>query len=405
MAGFIQNLLKDTAKGFFGSDYLRDYNHASKTFRSNTYDNAPKLKFNFHVYFDINPEAYAREFSNFSLLVKTAKLPSFTFSTHDMNQYNRKRIVQSKVKYDPVEFKFHDDNNNLINSLWYRYYTYYYKDATNPQVIFSGNRGAQQQVSASGNSSAASDADYNSKTTYVPSTTGYSDWGYIGESAQPAGTDSKKIPFFKNITVFGMNRHNFIAYTLINPIITRFGHDTYSYAENAGTMENSMTIDYETVVYNQGAIDGRTPDNIITGFGTDQYYDRVPSPIAVPGSNGTILGKGGLVDAVGGTMSVLGDGGPGGLAGLAAAAKIAGTTYNTFKNINLKQTIKSEVKNYVAGALLNTSNPTRSVQWDIPTVGATPSNKGTAGAPSTGSVSPQQQGPATAGTQVSGEVN
>jgi hypothetical protein len=397
MAGFVQDLLKDAAKGFFGSDYLRDYTHASKTFRSNTYENAPKLKFNFHVYFDINPEAYTRPNANFSLLVKSVKLPSFTFATHDMNQYNRKLIVQTKVKYDPIDVRFHDDNGNLVNSLWYKYFTYYYKDAENPNVIFAGSRGGKAPNNTSGNSGSATSADYNAKTTYTPSITGYSDWGYIGESNKPSGPDPKKIPFFKNITVFGMNRHNFIAYTLINPIITRFNHDTYSYSENGGIMENGMTVDYETVVYNQGAIDGRTPDNIVTGFGTNDYYDRTVSPIALPGSNGSILGQNGLVDGVGGAFTQLTSG------NFAAAAKIAGTAYNTFKNINLKDTIKAEVKNAVSGALLNTSNPTRSVQWDIPNYGATPSNKGTAGAPSTGTVSPQQQGPnPNAGSQAVG---
>ena len=397
MAGFIQDLLKDAAKGFFGSDYLRDYTHASKTFRSNTYENAPKLKFNFHVYFDINPEAYTRPNANFSLLVKSVKLPSFTFATHEMNQYNRKRIVQTKVKYDPIDVRFHDDNGNLINSMWYKYFTYYYKDAQNPNVVFAGSRGGKATNNTSGNSGSPTSADYNAKTTYVPSTTGYTDYGYIGESSQPSGPDPKKIPFFKNITVFGMNRHNFIAYTLINPIITRFNHDTYSYSESSGTMENGMTLDYETVVYNQGAIDGRTPDNIITGFGTQGYYDRTLSPIAIPGSNGSILGQNGLVDGVGGAFTQLAGG------KFEAAAKIAGTAYNTFKNINLKDTLKAEVKNAVSNALLNTANPTRSVQWDIPNYGATPSNKGTAGAPSTGTVSPAQQGPnPNAGSQVVG---
>ena len=309
MAGFFQNLLTDAAKGFFGSDYLRDYTHASKTFRTNAYENAPKLKFNFHVYFDINTDAYTRD-ANFSLLVKSVKLPSFNFETHTMNQYNRKRIVQSKIKYDPIDINFHDDNGNLINSLWYRYYTYYYKDAVNSNVQFSGVRGSPPKASTSGNSGGPTLADYNAQTQYVPSTTGYTDWGYIGDSTS-SGPSSRKTPFFKNITVFGMNRHNFIAYTLINPIITRFGHDTYNYAENAGIMENTMSIDYETVVYNEGKIDGNTPDKIITGFGEKGYYDRNTSPIAVPGSNATVLGQNGLVDAAGGFMNQFGEGGGG----------------------------------------------------------------------------------------------
>ena len=133
MAGFFQNLLTDAAGGFFGNDYLRDYTHASKTFRPNAYQYAPKFKFLFHVYFEINQSAYAvglPQGANFGLAVKTIKLPSYTFDTHTMNQYNRNRIVQTKIKYDPIDINFHDDNGNLIRNMWYNYYTYYYKDAS-----------------------------------------------------------------------------------------------------------------------------------------------------------------------------------------------------------------------------------------------------------------------------------
>lgn len=399
MSGFIQNQLRDAAGAFFGSDYLRDYTHASNVFRTNTYENAPKLKFNFHVYFEINPEAYYRPDANFSLLVKTVKLPSFNFDTHTMNQYNRKRIVQSKIKYDPIDIAFHDDNGNLISSMWYKYYTYYYNDATKPKVLFQGTRGSNTQVqpAGGGNFSGNGTVDYDKRTQYSSQTNGNQGWGYIGETGQASGPDPKKVPFFKNITIFGMNRHNFIAYTLINPIITRFGHDTYAYSEGAGTMENSMTVDYETVVYNQGAIDGKSPDNIISGFAQKGYYDRTVSPIAVPGSNGNILGQNGLIAGAGGAIEALAGG------NLAGAAKIAGVTYNTFKNINLKDTLKAEVTNAITGALLNNSNPTRNTQWDIPKYGATPSTSGTAGAPSSGQTDPTKVSPTTnAGSQIVG---
>ena len=390
MSGFIQNQLHDAAGAFFGSDYLRDYTHASNVFRTNTYENAPKLKFNFHVYFEINSEINVPTDANFSLLVKTIKLPSFNFDTHIMNQYNRKRIVQSKIKYDPIDIQFHDDNGNAINSMWYKYYTYYYNDATEPKVLFQGTRGSGPGQSTGGNI-----VDYNSRTQYTPNDGKDQGWGYIGETSQPNGPNSKKMPFFKNITIFGMNRHNFMAYTLINPIITRFGHDTYAYSEGGGTMENSMTLDYETVVYNQGAIDGKTPDNILSGFAQKGYYDRTVSPIAVPGSNGNILGQNGLVAGAGGAITALAQG------NIAAAAKIAGVSYNTFKNLNIRDTLKAEVTNAIQGALLNNNNPTRNTKWSIPSFGSTPSTSGTAGAPSSGAISPAQQGTnLNAGSQV-----
>jgi hypothetical protein len=114
MSGFFQNVLKDAAGAFFGSDFLRDYTHASKTFRPNAYQNAPKFKFLFHVYFQLNPTGLPE--TNYGLLVKTVKLPSFTFETSTLNQYNRKRIIQTKIKYDPITIAFHDDNGNSIRS-------------------------------------------------------------------------------------------------------------------------------------------------------------------------------------------------------------------------------------------------------------------------------------------------
>ena len=371
MSGFFQNLLTDAAGGFFGSDYLRDYTHASKTFRPNAYQYAPKFKFLFHVYFEINTSAYAiglPQGANFGLAVKSVKLPSYSFDTHQLNQYNRKRIVQTKIKYDPVDINFHDDNGNLIRNMWYNYYTYYYKDASKPVVSISGRQ-------ALTGSSTPNNSNYNNRNIYSQSITGDTDWGYIGETSSTvngyteAATGQTKIPFFKNITVFGFNQHNYVAYTLINPIINRFAHDTYNYAEGNGTMENTMTLDYETVKYFQGSVDGKEPSNIIAGFGVNDHYDRVPSPITRPGSQSSILGQGGLVDAAGGIIDDLS--GPN--TNILGAIQKAGASYNTIKNMNLKQAIKSEVTTGITNAIMNPLNNTgRNVLFNLPIFGSVP---------------------------------
>ena len=48
---------QDFLKGFIGDNGLRDYTHASKTFRTNGYELAPRFKFNFHTYFNLNSGA------------------------------------------------------------------------------------------------------------------------------------------------------------------------------------------------------------------------------------------------------------------------------------------------------------------------------------------------------------
>ena len=383
MSGFFQNLLKDTTAGFFGNDYVRDYTHAAKTFRANSYQYAPKFKFLFHVYFDINPAVYSKgipQGSNFGLAVKTIDLPKYTINTATLNQYNRKRLVQTKIQYQPINIAFHDDNGNMVNDMWYNYYTYYFKDADKPSLSSAGRQ------TTNGNNTGS--VNFNRRNLYDGDITGDEDWGFIGETSQQSGTTSQanqgisKIPFFRSIQIYGMNQHNFIQYTLINPVITAFNHDTYDYAQGNGTMANTMTIDYETVKYAEGAIDGRSPSNIMTGFGTDTNYDRTPSPINRPGSNASILGQGGLVDAAGGFINDLSSG------NILGAIRTAGTTYNTFKNKSLKQIATQDLNSMLANTVQQQLPGAVRSNTYYPGYGTSPNN--VAGAPNTGLSAPAQ---------------
>jgi len=353
MSGLIQDLLTDVATGFFGNDYLRDYTHASKTFRTGSYGYAPKFKHLFHVYFDINTDLIPASKSwptlaadrNFGLAVKTVQLPKYSFDLHTLNQYNRKRIVQTKIKYDPIQITFHDDNADLIRKLWHTYYTYYYKDAATPDMnpgITSG------------------------RDIYDPiSTTGH-DWGYIGEGTSPASgsvVGSTKPCFFKTIRVYGFNQHNFSLYTYVNPIIESFGHDTYSYAES-GTMEHNMTIQYETVKYYSGAINGQRPSDIVQQFGDVTHYDNTMSPIARPGSNASILGPNGLLSTASGIINDLTPDEAGNI-NLFGALQAGGTLLNTFKN---PKSILAAAKSDALGLAMDTvkGTPNRNTLFNFP---------------------------------------
>ena len=357
----ISGFIKGVAGGFFGGPVLRDYTHASKTFRAKSYENAPKLKFLFHVNFEINSTALQNlpgftGKENWGLAVKSIKLPAFTMATHEMNQYNRKRIVQSKIKYDPVDITFHDDagtsaNGGMIRNLWKTYYQYYYSDSKNPRIMI-----ASREV----NNDSSKGSGYNNRTQYDKSITGDENWGYSGEASKSM-PGLVKIPFFKSIRIFGFNQHNYVTYVLVNPMITRFGHDTYNYAEGNGTMENTMTLDYETVVYDSGAISGADPTNMVPGFGDVANYDKTLGPGGRPGSNATILGQGGLVDAAGGFSDAIASG------NYHDALGIAGTSYYTFKNQNLGQILKGDVTSQILGAMNGAQNPRGGVIIPLPT--------------------------------------
>lgn len=291
---------QDFLKGFLGDNGLRDYTHAEKTFRTNGYELAPRNKFLFHVFFTINTSQIpalqsafgAGDVARIGLTVKTVDLPSYTVSVDTLNQYNRKRLVQSKIDYQPVNVIFHDDGGDLVRNMWYNYFSYYYKDPSQKYegvANINGNSGNLQTTPAG--------FGYNTRDTYSNDRF-VNDWGFIGEGYND-GTFSPggKPPFFRDIKIYGLDQHKFAAYVLVNPMITDWKHDTYDYSQGNGTMTNTMSIKYETVKYYSGAIGNSRPDTNVQGFADPAYYDQIRSSLARPGSQATFLGQGGLLDA------------------------------------------------------------------------------------------------------------
>ena len=350
---------QDFLNGFFGNDYLRDYTHASKTFQTNGYANSPRLKFLFHVYFTLETvgipmlrNAFSPgESSTIGLLVKNIDLPKFTIDTEILNQYNRKRVIQKKINYDPISVAFHDDGNDLIRTLWYNYYSYYYKDPVQPydgRATTAGTSGPMQTQPMG--------FRYNGRDIY-DKTRAVSDWGYIGESYSDGTSSANGKPsFFRDISIYGFNQHKFVRYVLINPVISQWSHDQYDYAQDAGVMENKMTIQYETVKYYSGAIGSVRPDTNVVGFADPNAYDQRSSPLTRPGGQASIIGQGGLLDT---GIGIMGDlqavaQGRGGLSNILGAVQNAGTLYNTFKGKNLASIVASDVGGGAIGQLRQT---------------------------------------------------
>ena len=355
---------EDFLKGFFGGQGLKDYAHASKTFRTNGYEYAPRNKFLFHCYFNINTSMIpslaavynSTEKATIGLMVKTVQLPKFKLETEILNQYNRKRVIQKKINYQPVTTTFHDDGGDLIRNMWYNYYSYYYKD---PNQAY----GPPAQNGSIGPIQTLPGFSYNARDIYANDRV-VNDWGYVGEGYDQGNAGSNgvgsggdqssgKPPFFRDITIYGMDQHKWASYTLINPLISSWDHDTYSYSEGGGTMQNSMTIEYETVKYFTGAIGGVRPDTNVVGFADPAYYDNVRSSLARPGSTQTVLGQGGLLDA---GIGIIEDLQSGGVAGIIGAVQKAGTTYNTFKDAPIRSIVNEEA-NAALNSVLRTSIP------------------------------------------------
>ena len=335
---------QDFLQSFTATANLRDYTHASKTFRTNAYELKPRFKFLFHVQFTLNVEEIQAlknskvfgptQVSTLSLAVKTVDLPKYNIDVATLNQYNRKRLVQTKINYEPVNITFHDDGGDNIREMWYQYYSYYYKDPAQQYIS-----DAPTSYGTVGNLQTKQNGfSYNNRDIYAQNRIGsVSDWGFIGENFMDGtSTASGKPPFFKDIQIIGFDQHKYARYILINPLITNWNHDTYDYSQGNGTMQHSMTIRYETVKYLNGGL-GKPDKNI--SWPDTAHYDEIPSPLARAGSTATIFGQGGLLSTGEGIMADLESGS---VAGLIGAAQKAGAAYNTFKGKNLKSIVQSE---------------------------------------------------------------
>lgn len=366
---------QDFFKGFTGIENLRDYTHASRTFTTNSWELKPRFKFLFHVLFTPNVEQIPalrnvpifqpQNISSLSLTVKTVDLPKFTVESEVLNQYNRKRVIQKAIKYDPVSITFHDDSGDNVREMWYQYYSYYYNDPRQqyiPSAPPTNGSIGDIQVKANG-------FDYNARDIYEQNRTGnVNDWGFIGESyLDGSSTASGKPPFFKDIQIFGFDQHKYARYILINPIITNWSHDQYSYEDGAGIMQNNMTIQYETVKYFNGAL-GKPDKNVV--WPDQAHYDMRRSPLNRAGSTASVFGQGGLLATGEGILKDLQSGS---VAGLIGAAQKAGTAYNTWKNKDIRSVVKSEatalgkdaLKQFGTGAIRPVIN--KADGWVFPT--------------------------------------
>jgi hypothetical protein len=293
---------------------VKDYQHASRLYVDDYFRLAPKSGFMYYVVFNINrnnnpitEQFLTKNGAELGLLVKNIDLPKYRIATETINQYNRKAIVQSKIEYQPVAMAFHDDHNNTTTGMWKAYYNYYFVDGKNTSAL-----------------------------TIAP---GFADTKYkkigtnVNESTAFGLNNGQTDPFFRSIEIYQLNRKQFTAFVLVNPIITDFSHDKLDQTQSK-LLENNMTVQFETVLYGTGQIKRDSP----TGFATI-HYDTTPGPLSIfGGGNNSILGPGGIIPGIGEIFGGAGDASP---LGLFKTARGAAAIFNNAKNIS-KASILSE---------------------------------------------------------------
>jgi len=269
--GFFDNL----ANGILGpKGNMGDWQHASRLYIDNDLKFAPKQKYLYHCYFQLDPvvssimpELKEKHNLEIGMLVKAADLPRFQAMVETRNKYNRKKNIQTAIQYEPITITFHDDNYGVTTALLEAYYRYYFADAGYGRVP-----GAYNKAGAGDN-------------TYLGS----------GRNQFKYGLDNNiSVPFFQNIQISQIAKKAYTTYTIVNPMITNWQHDSVDNSDGTTTMQNTITVVYEAVHYNRGNVVTGTEGNPV-GYGSQEHYDTQPSPISLLG--GGTLGLAGSFGA------------------------------------------------------------------------------------------------------------
>ena len=269
--GFFDNLVN----GILGpKGNMADWQHASRLYVDNDLKFAPKQKFLYHCYFKLDPvvssvlpELKEKHNLEIGMLVKMADLPRFSAIVETRNKYNRKKNVQTAIQYEPITITFHDDNYGVTTALLEAYYRYYFADAG-----YGRAPGAYNKAGTGDN-------------TYLGS----------GRNQYKFGLDNNvSVPFFQNIQISQLAKKGYTTYTIVNPMITNWSHDTVDNSDGSTTMQNTITVVYEAVHYTRGNVVTGSEGNPV-GFGSSEHYDKQPSPISLLG--GGTLGLGGIFGA------------------------------------------------------------------------------------------------------------
>ncbi len=245
------------------STMLRDSHTASSNFRLNSqvWDGTPKPGFLYYIRFvRANAGASGNDWAKgIGILAKQIDRPKVNFDTEVLNQYNKKRIVQKRVEYEPVSFTFHDTVDNKAFHMFEDYFRFYYGDPRN---------------------SSATDWSWDiMSNTMNPGQAGA--WGFI----PPVGNTNLAY-FFSHIEFYYIYGGYYSRYDIINPKIKSFSPSDMSMDSSEGA-SIQMTFEFEGLIYqgNNLSLSGQAGLLQEMGLSASSFYEpRTASGSAVIGS-------------------------------------------------------------------------------------------------------------------------
>ena len=137
------------------------------------------------------------------------------------------QTMKDDANQPPISITFHDDNYGQTTAMWEAYYRYYFKDGNYASLdgsnIPNTTNGAYNRAITYGNGGNSGGS-------------GYYRYGFDNDSVKH---------FFESIQIYQMSRKRYTCFTLVNPIISEWQHDTMENSSSEA-VQNQMQIQYET---------------------------------------------------------------------------------------------------------------------------------------------------------------
>ena len=211
---------------------------------------APRQKFMFYACFTPGVGASGQNFqtwqSGFAFQIAKVDRPKATPKLVTLNQYNRKRIVQTSIDYADVNLTLHDTVDDRVLKVWRDYHKYYFGDGRPKTAASSWKTGVVQ-----------------SRENF-PVGNG---WGFSPQGGQNGDTN-----FFDTLDVYTFYGKKFTQVTFYNPKIETISFDAMDYsAHDMSTVD--MTIKHEGFAYTQVAAPVGAKEVQLFGLNIGDYFE------------------------------------------------------------------------------------------------------------------------------------
>lgn len=250
---FVNNFGSSLGFGSGNLGYMGDATHAARLYGDGDANyfqrNLPRTKFQYFVMFNLTLSQEAIKFNNiyfnsqsarsYAELVKRVDMPSMDIETEVLNQYNKKRISQKKINFNPINVTMHDVVDGKTLRFWELYYEWYFKDGVYKDQERDGDILATGKMVGGNLPYLHKFKEFRNDilTDKFESSYGYN-LDRIGNTRY----------LFDSIDIFQVHGGKYSKVRLMHPRISAFKQTQLDQEQN-GLCEVNFTIEYEDAIY------------------------------------------------------------------------------------------------------------------------------------------------------------